>query len=34
LLTLYARTGPRERAAVVGEFKTVLSSYLEARLSE
>jgi AcrR family transcriptional regulator len=34
LLTLYSRTGPRERAAVVGEFKTVLAGYLETRLSE
>jgi AcrR family transcriptional regulator len=34
LLTLYARTGPRERAAIIGEFKTVLSGYLETRLSE
>jgi AcrR family transcriptional regulator len=34
LLTLYARTGPRERAAIVAEYKMVLAGYLESRLSQ
>jgi AcrR family transcriptional regulator len=32
LLTLYAQAGPREGAAIIAEYKTVLAGYLEARL--
>jgi AcrR family transcriptional regulator len=32
LLTLYGQAGPRERTAILGEFKTALSGYLKARL--
>jgi AcrR family transcriptional regulator len=32
LLTLYAQAGIRERAAIIGEYKTALAGYLQARL--
>lgn len=34
LLTLYGQVRPRERTAIVAEFRTALSGYLQARLGE